>query len=226
MNLLAKHHVWKAWLAILIVLSASAPVYAAPLTPAFPPPPEWPIIGPILRWIGLAPEEVELLPDPTLPEYRLETLDDAQQLIEEIGPDTRVRLIAADADLNAIIRDNIGDVEGVDSVIVTFDQKTVKIEVTLDRSVVEDNGVKLPFFISGEQLSGSVTLTPETANCRITSVKVKGLRLNKTGLGLFNGLAENAINATLAEVEWDERVCIEQIFLTPGEIAVEGYYTE
>ena len=89
----------------VLLLSVAAPAYAAPATTTLPPLPEWPIIGPILRWLGVVeetPEEIVEMPEePDLPEYQIETWDDITAL-QDLASGERVRVLATDSALTAI----------------------------------------------------------------------------------------------------------------------------
>ena len=81
-------------------VSAQAPAGAQAPESVLPPLPEWPIIGPVLRFLGIIQEpapEVLPTPDPSLPEFRIASLEDIDQL-RDIETNKRVRVIATDTD--------------------------------------------------------------------------------------------------------------------------------
>ncbi|MGC9468563.1 MAG: hypothetical protein ACP5HS_08225 [Anaerolineae bacterium] len=185
-----------------------------------PPLPEWPIVGPILRRLGLATQPVEILtPDPSLPEYRIRTPEDIKSL-EEIEPGERVRIVASDKDLNRMIQDALEAQEMREtSMILDFDTGTLQVEAKADESLVTKTGMDVPRQLRGD-LDLSTKLTLSASDC-VPTVRVERIHLNRWALGL-RPIAQRMINARLPEV-WPDTICVERVLLMPGEAAVEGY---
>ncbi|HOV47152.1 MAG TPA: hypothetical protein PLM06_00770 [Anaerolineae bacterium] len=211
-----------AILAIGLALATPTVALAYQHGPGLPPPPEWPVIGPILRWLGIIEETPAEMPafDPTYTEHRLTTLQDAQSLWESLEPEARVRVIVGQEDANAALQTAVQNVPGLDDVTLTFESGSVTLAATVKRSVLERQGVQLPFFITSQEIKGELQIALGAAECRPT-LTVQKVRLGKIGLPL-RSLAEEAFNEQMQQ-EWMSQVCIERVFMLPGEFAVEGY---
>ncbi|MBN1488039.1 MAG: hypothetical protein JW981_10385 [Anaerolineae bacterium] len=212
-------------LALVIMTQTAMPVYAASESPGLLPPlPQWPIIGPILQWIGIVPEaetpEAEVL-DPTLPEFRVTSWEDLKALETDLPRGERVRIIATDKDLNAVFNDLVDGKDAVQSGSIDFDTNSVSGEIALKRELLEDYDVEIPDFISGDSLKASGTAEFSVESCRPV-INIKKLRLNGRNMGLGK-IAQGAINKILEE-NWISDVCLERVILTDGEIAVEGIW--
>ncbi len=210
----------------LITLLSSTPVAAGAET-AIPPIPEWPIIGPVLRWLGLGDEEAPVAevpppptPDPNVPRYDVETLDDVWAL-QELPANAPVRVVATDAALNAIVQAQIAGTPGVRSFVMRFDEDSTTARIVVARSLLEQNGLMIPDIIGGDQLSGGATVELAAEACRL-EVAVKEVRINGQRIGLRR-LAQDEINAWIDEEPAFDDICVEQVTIVPGEITVEGY---
>ena len=206
----------------LLLLSAAMPVQAASSATALPPLPEWPIIGPILQWLGIVEptpvEIVELPEDLNLPQYRIETLDDIRAL-QDLASGERVRVTATDTALTAIAREALGDVKGIQNLALTFTPGKATVYVEVDPSVLEEANLDLPINLKNTlKLEGVVSL--DASGCRATVV-VEKVSINKWSIGL-KGLVQRWINDELPGA-WPSEVCVERITLKSGEIAVVGY---
>jgi hypothetical protein len=207
----------------VLLFSATMPVYAAPNATALPPLPEWPIIGPILKWLGVVEEKpveiVEMPEDLDLPQYPIETLDDILAL-QDLAVDERVRVTATDTALAAIAQEAIDEnVEGVQNFRLTFTPNKATVYVEVDPSVLEDADFDLPVNLKNTiKLEGVVNLA--TSGCRVT-VTVEKVSINKWSIGL-RGLVQRWIDDQLPGM-WPEEICVERITLKSGEVAVVGY---
>lgn len=206
----------------LLLLSAAMPAQAASSATALPPLPEWPIIGPILQWLGVVEptpaEIVELPEDLDLPQYPIETLDDIRAL-QDLASGERVRVTATDTALTAIAREALGDVKGIQNLALTFTPGKAAIYVEVDPSVLEEANLDLPINLKNTlKLEGVVSLG--TSGCRATVV-IEKVSINKWSIGL-KGLVQRWINEQLPGL-WPSEVCVERITLNSGEIAVVGY---
>ncbi len=217
----------------LLLLVAVAPVRAAPVLPgsltqpslatALPPLPQWPIIGPILKMLGVVPAqppaEIMPVPDPTLPEYRVSTLDDLNQL-QDIQPGQHVRVVASDTDLNQIAKQVLDEEVGSGvSASVSFDTNLIALQAVGNTDLIRQIGFDVPALIKGT-LTVSTTMTVSAANCQPV-VQLQTLSVNGWSAGL-RGIAQRGLNAQLPGM-WPTDVCVEKVIVTPGEIAVEGY---
>lgn len=206
----------------LLLLGAAMPVQAASSATALPPLPEWPIIGPILQWLGVVePEPVEVVEpaeDLDLPQYPIETLDDLRAL-QDLASGERVRVTATDTALTAIAGEALGNVKGVQNLTLTFTPGKAAVYVEVDPSVLEEANLDLPINLKNTlKLEGVVSL--EASGCRATVV-IEKVSINKWSLGL-KGLVQRWINDELPGM-WPSEVCVERITLKSGEIAVVGY---
>lgn len=219
-----------ASLGLLLILSltlTATPIAAAQTLAApgaqreLPPLPEWPIIGPILRMLGVGRAAAPAAPtlDPTLPEFHIRSWDDVKAL-EQIEPGERVRVIASDTDINRIAQEAIRERADENlSFRVDFGANQATIEASADAALVEQTGLSLPALIRGAlrvELVGSAT----AENCRPIP-DIQSLKVNGWGIGL-RAIAQRAVDTQLPE-SWPSDICIEQILLMEGEAAVEGY---
>ncbi len=232
----------KRWIYILMIVMAVTglastfvpPVAASTGETDLPPLPEWPIIGPILRWLGVVPKE-EVEPDSArvtipeesdLPEQRVTNVAEARALWEALETGEEVRVLIADEDINAILAQEIEDVPGFHSATLTTGTDETTLSVSAERELLEDVGGGLAVFITGENPEGTLTLSMTAANCRPV-ITVTGIRVNGRRLAVedtVQALIDKAFDKGWREKSWlDNQVCIEAVRLTPGEIALEGY---
>jgi hypothetical protein len=207
----------------LLLLNMAMPVYAAPNATALPPLPEWPIIGPILQWLGVVEPEpaeiVELPEDLDLPQYPIETLDDILAL-QDLETGESVRVTATDTALTAIAQEALDKyTTGIQNFKLTFTPGEAAVYVEVDPSVLEDANLDLPInFKNVIKLEGVVSL--DASGCRAI-VTIKKVSVNKWSIGM-RGVVQQWINEQLPD-KWPSEVCVERITLKSGEIAVVGY---
>lgn len=207
----------------LMLFSAAMPVYAAPQATALPPLPEWPVIGPILKWLGIveeAPAEIVEMPeDLDLPHYPIETLDDILAL-QDLEVEERVRITATDTALTTITRDLLDEhTTGIHNFSLTFAPGEATGYVEVDPVVLKDADFDLPVnFKNPIKLEGVVSLG--ASGCRATII-VEKVSVNKWSIGM-RGLVQRWIDEELPGM-WPSEVCVERITLKSGEIAVVGY---
>ncbi len=207
----------------LLLLSAAMPVQAASNATALPPLPEWPIIGPILKWLGVVEPEpveiVELPEDLDLPQYPIETLDDILALRDlEVGE--RVRITATDTALTAIAQEALDQyTDGVQNFRLTFTSGEATAYMEVDPSVLEEANLDLPINLKNTlKLEGVVNLG--ASGCRATVV-IEKVSINKWSIGL-KALVQRWVDEELPG-KWPSEVCVERITVKSGEIAVVGY---
>jgi len=171
---------------IALLLTGATPVFAqrATVPDLLPPLPQWPVIGPVLRWLGVAeePEAVEV-PLRDLPEYTIETLEDVKAL-QDIETGQSVRIKAKDTDLNTLLAEASASINSVDRATVQFEEGAVSGNATLDRDLLAQINVDLP--IGGESIQIMSAVEPSVAACQVT-VKVKKFKINNLGLRLLLG---------------------------------------
>ncbi len=198
------------------------PVGAAPAEGAIPPPPEWPLIGPVLRWLGVGATKEAPTRDPNLTEYRVESVDEAEALWRELEPGQRVRVIVTEDALNPPLQELVAENEMLREAEIRFAGGEVLLTVEVDtqelRREIEDQGqVSVPgFLLRGETVGGEYRVTLEAESC-LPSVRVRGPRM------LFGGPVVRRVLAEVRDSYWPEGACIEQIFSEDGEFAVEGH---
>jgi len=202
----------------LIVLNPLAAI-AAPQ--ALPPIPEWPIIGPILQWLGI----VEASPaaatiNPALPEYRVGNLEEAEALWERINPNESIRVVITDEDANAFIQRLTREDESIQSLTVAFESGAAVLRVTLSRDLLSEFDIQMPFFIRGDALEIKLTVNATATDCKPV-VTVKSLDFNGWPLPI-KGLVAETLNALINE-EWPANICLEQVIFSSGELALEGH---
>jgi len=207
----------------LLLLSAAMPVQAASNATALPPLPEWPIIGPILQWLGVVEPEpveiVELPEDLNLPQYPIETLDDLLAL-RDLASDERVRVTATDTALTTIAREAVDKyTKGVQNLNLTFTPDKASVYVEVDPSILEEANLDLPInFKNTLKLEGVVSFG--ASNCQAT-VTIEKVSINKWSIGM-KGVVQKWLNEQLPGL-WPSEICVERVTLKSGEIAVVGY---
>jgi hypothetical protein len=213
-------------LVLSLILTAS-PITAAQVAGAatpqqqLPPLPEWPIIGPILRLLGVAQTEVPVapVPDPSLPEIRVVSWTDVQGL-DQLEPGERVRVIASEADINSMAQEIIRERANENlSFRVAFEPNQAAVQASVDTGLLEEAGLSLPGLIRGTlrvEATGSAT----AAAC-MPVLGVGSLQVNGWGIGL-RAIAQRFVNTQLPEA-WPDELCVERILLMDGEAALEGY---
>lgn len=224
---------------IVITVTGFASTLALPVAAStgetdLPPLPEWPIIGPILRWLGIVPEEevepdsarVALPEEPDLPEQRITNAEEARALWEALETGEKVRVLIADEDINTALAQEIEDVPGFNSATLTTGTDETTLSISAERELLEKIGGDLAVFIAGQNPEGTLTLAITAANCRPV-ITVTGIRVNGRALAVVDtvqALIDKAFDKGWREKSWlDNHVCIEAVRLTPGEIALEGY---
>jgi hypothetical protein len=207
----------------LLLLSTTMPVYAAPSAATLPPLPEWPIIGPILQWLGIVePTPVEIVEpaeDFDLPQYTIETLDDILAL-QDLAVEERVRVTATDTALTAIAQEALGEnVEGIRTFNLTFAPGKATVYLEVDPVVLTEANFDLPIkFRNTIKLEGTVELA--ASGCQVV-VTIDKASINKWSIGL-RGTVQSWINDQLPG-SWPSEVCVERVTVKSGEIAVVGY---
>lgn len=207
----------------VLLLGAALPVRAASSATALPPLPEWPIIGPILQWLGVVEstpaEIVEMPEDLNLPQYTIETLDDILAL-QDLEVDERVRVTATDTALTAIVQEALDEnTTGIHNFALTFTPGKATIYVEVDPIILEDVDFDLPVKLKNIiKFEGVVNLAASGCGAIVTVEKVS---INKWSIGL-RGLVQRWIDDQLPGT-WPGEVCVERISLKSGEIAVVGY---
>ena len=205
---------------------ARAPAGAQAPDAVLPPLPEWPIIGPVLRFLGIIQEpapEVLPTPDPSLPEFRIASLEDNDQL-RDIETNKRVRVIATDTDLNQMIRDLLieaGYSEDA-SLKVAFDDPMITVDAYAGSGVIEHIGIDIPASVRGN-FDIFATFTVEAESCRPT-LAFWEVKVNNWSFGL-RPVANRLVNEQIPGL-WPQEFCAESVIVMDGEAAVEGYLRE
>ncbi len=205
------------------LLSTPSAAYAAEHNTPLPPLTQWPILGPILRWLGLGEREAEIpptplaAPTPSLPEQRIASRADIEALAQ-LPPGKRVRLVASETDLNAIIRDELDRIPEIEQAAVQLEEDRIVATGRIDPTrLAQKYNVPIPANIAGDI---EVAFTISASACRpivtVTALKIGG----KTSplRPLAQSIATDAINRN-----WPANGCLEHVIVTEGEIAIEGY---
>jgi hypothetical protein len=226
----ANHNLVQVLLALALValVTTALPLPVAAGVPgtnsatlALPPIPEWPVIGPVLRWLGVAsPTEETPTPTPDLPEYRISSYEDIDAL-NGIQRGERIRIIAAEDDLNAIILDAIQENVGAEAgLVLDVEPNLLSVRATADESLLAQYADDLPRQIQGDlDFTGAFRL--EAAQCA-PRVTIQKLEVNGWSFGL-RLLAQGPINTRISEI-WPDEICVERVLLMQNDVAVEGYY--
>lgn len=216
-------------LLVAVVLLATNTVLAGAYAPAstpgavLPPLPEWPIIGPVLRFLGIiqpATPEIRAVPDPSLPEYRITSLEDVAQ-VRGIETNKRFRVIATDGDLNQMIRDLLSEAGYSEdaSLKLAFDDPMITADAYAGTTIIERIGVDVPASFR-RNFDIIATFTVEAGNCIVT-VTFEKVQVNKWSFGL-RPVADRLVNEQIIKF-WPDEFCAESVIVMDGEAAVEGY---
>ncbi len=217
-------------LALLLFLTAAmAPsVTAAPQGQQLPPPPEWPIIGPILRWLGLAPEstEVELPAIPDLPpgvsEYTPESIDDLVALWEKMANGETVRVTLQETTLQAMVDRWVEPMPGLSSLSVTFEEGQIRLEGTVATSEMEEYlGFQLPDFLTQDDPTVVLVFTAQAVDCR-PQITLETVRINGKGWPV-KWMVQEQLTQQIDELWPQAHLCIEAIYITDDALIVEGH---
>ncbi len=201
-------------LALILVLATLAPpVEAAPQGADLPPLPEWPIIGPILRWLGLAPEstEVELPAIPDLPpgvsEYTPESIDDLVALWEKMANGETVRVTLQETTLQAMVDRWVEPMPGLSSLSVTFEEGQIRLEGTVATSEMEEYlGFQLPDFLTQDDPTVVLVFTAQAVDCR-PQITLETVRINGKGWPV-KGMVQEQLTQQLDELWPQAHLCI------------------
>jgi hypothetical protein len=207
----------------VLLLSTAMPVYAAPSATALPPLPEWPIIGPILQWLGIVEPEpveiVELPEDLDLPQYPIETLDDILAL-QDLESGESVRITTTDTALTTIAQEALDKyTDGIRNFRITFTPGEATVYVEVDPEVLAEADFELPVNLKNAiKLESTVELSASGCQAIVT---IKKVSINKWSIGL-RGFVQKWIDEELPG-RWPNEICVERITVKSGEIAVVGY---
>jgi hypothetical protein len=220
----------KTWKRIMLVglctsllLGTALPALAAPAEAGIPPLSQWPIIGPIIRFIQRIikkePAVPEATPEPNLPEITIETLDDILAL-RDLESNKRVRIIATDTALTTIVKESAGDdMADLFNLAVTFAEGYASLEGELDGSVLENIDADIPISLD-QDLYAEATLSFSASECR-AMVNVDYVSVNDWSIGL-RSVAQEWLNSELPGI-WPSEICVEHIAVEPGVIKIVGY---
>ncbi len=214
---------------LLFLVAAMAPsLAAAPQGEQLPPPPEWPIIGPILRWLGLAQEtpEVELPAIPDLPpgvsEYTPESIEDLITLWEKMSNGETVRVTLREATLQAMVDRWVEPMPGLSSLSVAFEEGQIKLEGTVATSKMEEYlGFQLPDFLAKDDLTVVLVFTAQAVDCR-PQITLETVRINGKGWPV-KGMVQEQLAQQIDELWPEANLCIEAIYITDDALIVEGH---
>lgn len=223
----------KLWQRILLVglvfalaLSVPVPAHALDVDDSPQPLPGW--LQWLLELVGLATPTPPpaptpaFTPTPAVAEYRIESLEALAGLPALLQPGNRVRVYATSADLDALTVAYLGSPEsqadGLRDGKITLLDGALKVEGTVSRSVIEEQGI--PLFLVGDliQVEGEGSLA--AVDCRPV-VSLKTAKVNGISLPAVS-LLDQMVNDALGK-EWPSEVCIESVTISPQQIVAEGY---
>jgi len=216
-------------LALLIAsLTFLSAVPAEAATPAhdqkLPPLPEWPVIGPVLKFLGITrqepdPEPVQPTPDPSLPEYSIETTEDLAKL-RDIEANQSVRVTATEDALNQMIKETLdANTSREASMVMSVQEDAVSLMIEADTQFIKETGQNIPG-LNADTVSIDATLDVNANQC-VPFVHITAMEVNRWSFGL-RSVAQRTINARITEI-WPDDLCLEGVFFTPGLVSIEGY---
>jgi len=210
-------------LIVLMALFTVVPVEAATTYDRnLPPLPEWPIIGPVLRFLGIAkekPEPVPATPNSNLPEYAIETVEDLKKL-QDIEADQKVRITATEEALNRIIKETLdANTSRQASMVMTVNNGTVDLAIEADTELIKETGQNIPG-LNADTVSMEATLDVDANEC-VPFIHITSMEVNRWGFGL-RSVVQRTLNSRMTEV-WPNNLCLEGVFFTPGLVSIEGY---
>ncbi len=218
----------KLWLLTLLAILAASfplPVGATDLNAGLPPFSQWPIIGPVLRWLGIgaaepAEPEATLMPTPetTLPKYTIKTMSDLEA-VQQLPKQKTVQLTANEADINTLIANRAAKIDGLDKLTVSLGDGEVSAFVQLQRELLEKNGVDVPF-LKGDTFTAQGTVSFEVRGCEVR-VNVESLTINGKDIG-YTKFVQSLLNKQLSQY-WPDEACVQSVTIASGEITVTGY---
>ncbi len=213
---------------LFLVAAVAPPVAAAPQGGHLPPLPEWPIIGPILRWLGLGAESggVELPsipePPPGVPEYTPAGVEELVALWEKMANGETVRVRLDEGTVQAMADRWIEPLPGISALSVAFEGGQIRLEGTVATSEMEDYlGFKPPDFLAGDDLTVALVLSAQAVACR-PQITLEAVRVNGKSWPV-KGMVQEQLTQQLDE-HWPEaHLCIEAIYITDDALIVEGH---
>jgi hypothetical protein len=223
----------KLWQRILLVglvfalaLSLPVPAHAMDVDDSPPPLPGW--LQWFLQLVGLAtppPDPAStpaFTPTPAVTEYRIGALEELEGLPALLQPGNRVRLYATSADLDAMTVAYLGSPEsqadGLKDGKITLLDGALKVEGSVSRSVIEEQGISL--FLVGDLIQVEGVGSLAAVDCRL-AISLKTAKVNGVALPAVS-LLDQMVNEALGK-EWPAQVCIENVMITPQQIVAEGY---
>lgn len=223
----------KLWQRILLVglvfalaLSVPVPAYALDVDDSPPPLPGW--LQWLLELVGLAAPTPTpapapaFTPTPAVTEYRIGSLEQLAGLPALLQPGKRVRVYATSTDLDALTASYLGSPEaqadGLREGKVTLLDGALKVEGTVSRSVIEEQGI--PLFLVGDLIQVVSEGSLAAVDCRPV-VSLKTAQVNGVPLPAVS-LLDQMVNEALGK-EWPSEVCIESVTITSQQIVAEGY---
>ncbi len=218
-------------LTVLAVLSVSFPLPVAAADTAaggLPPFSQWPILGPVLHWLGLVPEAEKAAPEaapvlsttPTAasPEYIIRTMADLLA-VQQLPKQQTVRLTASESDINALIAQRAAEIDGLDKLTVSLSDGEARAFVQIHRELLEKNGVDVPF-LKGDVFTASGTVSLKVQDCEVR-VSVDALTINGKNMG-FTKFVQSLLNKQLSQ-QWPDEACVQRVDITSGQVTVQGY---
>ncbi len=215
-----------AGLVFALALSIPVPAHALDVDDSPPPLPGW--LQWLLQWVGLATPTPTpaptpaFTPTPAVTEYRIGSLEEWEGLPALLQPGNRVRVYATSADLDAMTVACLGSPEsqadGLREGKVTLLDGALKVEGTVSRSVIEEQGI--PLFLVGDQIQVAGEGSLAAVDCRVV-VSLKTAQVNGIPFPAVS-LLDQMVNEALGK-EWPSEVCIESVTITSHQIVAQGY---
>ncbi len=213
-------------LLVALLLAFSRPVMAA--EERLPPPPEWPIIGPILRWLGLGEKsaEIEASPIPTVPpgvaEYTPEGVEDLVALWEKMANGETVRVTLEESTAQAMLDFWVDPMPGISTPTVHFQSGAITLEATLATSQMKEYlGFDLPDFLVKDDITLRLAFSAQAVSCR-PQIRLERVEINGKSWPV-KGTVQDQLNQKIGELWPQAHLCIESIYITDGALIVEGY---
>ncbi len=161
-------------------------------------------------------------PRPSWPVIQVRSLDQAENLPDELPPGQRVQVYASAADLGNLLAAYMASPSaarnGLLTAALSLGEGQLSAAGTMTRKVLEENEAPL-WFIRGETLAVEVRAGFQTAAC-VPQVQLQRLRINNVVIPV--SLVNRPLNEALAR-EWPASLCLEEITLTPEGLWLTGY---
>ncbi len=220
--------------ALFVFLTATmAPVVAAaPQGEALPPPPEWPIIGPILRWLGLVegggavtPTPTPSTPSPSPAEvltFEPETVEELIEFWKSAVVGETLRFVLKESTVQAMADRWLDPLPGLSRPTIAFADGIITLSGEVETAKLKEYlGFEPPDFLIKGPIEIVITLSAGAEACR-PQIAIETVELNGRRWPLAHTL-QSMLDERLMPL-WNEvPLCVERIEITDEALIVEGH---